>query len=202
MSENLNKWALPEFGLGTHAHHTTHKKLKIQSALLAPQNNPASAALQQQGFEKGYAEGLQKAQLEMQQPMQRLQELINNLQQETQVIVQEKEMAIYTFVKSLCEKVFHKEMTLSADAVMNVITQALKMIEESGKDMRILCHPKLYATLQETKFNSHARVIVEVNHQLSDFEFRIESEKQKICFNTSQIINKLFDEYLACNSQP
>lgn len=202
MSDNHNKWALPEFGLGTHAHHTTHKKLKIQTALLAPQSNPASAALHQQGFEKGYAEGLQKAQLEIQQPLQRLQEMVKHLQLESQAIAQEKELAIYTFVKSLCEKVFHKEMTLSQEVIMSVITQALKIIGDSGRDIRILCHPKLHAILQEAKFDSHARVIFESSNQLGDFEFTIESEKQKICFNTAQIINKLFDELLACNSQP
>ncbi len=194
MSDSHHKWALPEFGLGTHVHHNTHKKLKIQTAMLVPQSNPAATAQYQQGFEKGYADGLQQAKIERQLPLQRLQEMINHLQSESQTIEQEKEWAIYTFVKSLCEKVLHQEMALSQDVILNVITQALKMIDNTGKETRILCHPKLYALLQETQFDSHSRVILEINNQLADFAFAIESDKQKVCFNPTQIINKLFDE--------
>lgn len=194
MSDRHHKWALPEFGLGTHVHHNTHKKLKIQTAMIAPQSNPASAVQYQQGFEKGYAEGLQQAKIEMQLPLQRLQEMLKQLQVESQTIDQEKELAIYAFVKSLCEKILHHELTLSQERIVNVITQALKMIDNTGKEIRILCHPKLYALLQEIQIDTHSRIVFEANNQMTDFAFAIESDKQKVCFNPTQILNKLFNE--------
>ncbi|MCS5711424.1 FliH/SctL family protein [Candidatus Berkiella aquae] len=203
MPESHSKWALPEFGLVVNAHHTTNKSLKVNPN--ASTANAVQAELNQKGYDagfaKGYAEGLQKVEQEMQLQKRQLESLIKQLHEDNQAISQEKEQAILLFVKSLCEKVLHKELATSSETIANVITQALKMIDNSGKEIRIACHPKLYEKIQNEDFNGYSRIIFETQPQLADFEFKIESEKQKICFNLESLLNRLQDELLLCNSQ-
>ncbi|HRE33173.1 MAG TPA: FliH/SctL family protein, partial [Candidatus Berkiella sp.] len=165
MAESHSKWALPEFGLVMNVHHTTNKSLKINQNTAA--SNAVQAELQQKGydvgFEKGYAEGLHKAEQETQRQKQQLESLIKQLHEDNQAILQEKEQAILLFVKSLCEKVLHKELATSSETIMNVITQALKMIDNSGKEIRIACHPKLYEKIQNEQFNGYSRVIFDAH---------------------------------------
>jgi len=198
MSDTPNKWALPEFGLVTHAHHNTYKKLKSNHN---PNLNPNAAAAHAQGYEKGYSEGMAKAMQEINQQKKRLEDLITQLHQEHAELQNQKEQSLFNFVKSLIEKVIYNELSISDDVIRNIISQALKTIDNTGNEIRIICHPKLYEKCQNAQLDTHSRVIFEVNNQLSDFEFKIESEKQKICFNIDALLNKLFDEILSCNSQ-
>ncbi len=202
MSDNPNKWALPEFGLVTHAHHNTHKKLKL-NPMLNPsvKQNAATPAGQSEGFERGYLDGLNKAALEMNVPKQKLEALLQQLHSENEQLHHEKSQAMYGFVKSLCERVLHTELSTSPDTIKNVIAQSLKMIDSTGNEIRIYCHQKLYECLQTSKFESYNRVIFEVNNQLPEYEFKIESDKQKICFSIEQLLSKLLDEINQCNSQ-
>lgn len=196
MSDKSNKWALPEFSLVTQAHHNTHKKLKSH------QNpNPNIVASHAQGYEKGYNEGMAKAIQEMNQQKKRLEDLIAQLQHEATELNNHKEQSLFTFVKSLCEKVIYRELSLSDDVLNNIITQALKTIDNTGSEIRILCHPKLYEKCQNAQLESSSRIIFEMNNQLAEYEFKIESQKQKICFNIDALLNKLLEEILLCNSQ-
>lgn len=201
MSDNPNKWALPEFGLVTHAHHNTNKKLKL-NPMLNPsvKQNSVAPAGQSEGFEKGYLDGLNKAALEMNVPKQKLEALLQQLHSENEQLHHEKSQAMYVFVKSLCERVLHTELSTSPDTIKNVIAQSLKMIDSTGNEIRIFCHQKLYECLQTSKFESYNRVIFEVNNQLPEYEFKIESDKQKICFSIEQLLSKLLDEINQCNS--
>lgn len=203
MSDVPNKWALPEFGLVTHAHHNTYKKLKINPEL-NPSNkltNSSVPASYNEGFDKGYSEGMAKAIQEMNHQKQQLATLIQQLHNETSALQSEREEALYAFVKTLCEKVLYREMSLSGDVLKNVITQALKIIDNSGQEIRILCHPKLYENLHNEKFDSYTRVVLEASSQLNEYEFKIESDKQKICFNVDTLLSKLWNEILICNTQ-
>lgn len=198
----LNKWALPEFGLVTHAHHNTYKKMKLSPELNPSLQPKATGQLAcAQGYDKGYSEGMAKALQEMEQQKQQLSALIQQLHQDVKDIQQEKEEALYHFLKSLCEKVLYKELSTSPEVLRNVINQALKMIDNSGNEIRILCHQKLHDKLYSDKFDSYTRVVLEVNNQLNEYEFKIESDKQKICFNLDVLMSKLWDEILSCNSQ-
>lgn len=202
MSDSPNKWALPEFGLVTHAHHNTNKKLKLNPNLNPTiRQNVVTPASHNEGYEKGYSDGMNKAIAEMNLPKQRLEALIQQLHTENEQIQDEKNQALFSFVKSLCEKVLHAELSISPDVIKNVIAQSLKMIDTTGNEIRIYCHQKLYECLQTSKFESYNRVIFEVNNQLPEYEFKIESEKQKICFSIEQLLSKLLDEIKQCNSQ-
>jgi flagellar biosynthesis/type III secretory pathway protein FliH len=202
MSDTPNKWALPEFGLVTHAHHNTYKKLKLNPelnpALKAHSTIPAAHA---EGYDKGYSDGMMKATQEMNHQKQQLAALCQQLQSDSQAIQIEREDALCIFVKTLCEKVLYKELSTSSDVLKNVISKALKMIDNSGSEIRILCHPKLYENLHDDKFDSFTRVVFESNNQLNEHEFKIESDKQKICFNIDKLMCKLWEEILICNSQ-
>lgn len=202
MSDTPNKWALPEFGLVTHAHHNTYKKLKLNPELnpLLKQN-PVVPASYTEGYDKGYCEGMTKATQEMNLQKQRLEALIQQLHADTQAVQSEREQALCFFVKSLCEKVIFKELSTSNDVMKNLVNQALKMIDNSGKELRILCHPKLFESLHSEKWDSYTRVVLEANAQLREHDFKIESDKQKICFNVDALLSKLMDEILLCNSQ-
>jgi len=201
MSDTPNKWVLPEFGLLTHVHHNTYKKLKLNPALNPTLKSyfavPASHA---EGYEKGYSEGLAKATQESNAQKQRLEALIQQLHADSDAIENEREDALCRFVKSLCEKIIYKELSLSPDVLKNMITQALKMIDNSGKEIRIHCHQKLYENLHSDKFDSYTRVVFEVNNQLAEYDFTLESDKQKICFNVDVLLAKLLEEILICNS--
>ncbi|MGE3319266.1 MAG: FliH/SctL family protein [Candidatus Berkiella sp.] len=196
MSDTPNKWALPEFGLVTHAHHNTYKKLKSNHNA-----SPNALASQAQGYEKGYNDGMAKALQEMNLQKKRLEDLIAQLHQEATELQQHKEQSLFAFVKNLCEKVIYRELSLSDEVLSNIIVQALKSIDNTGNDIRIYCHPKLYEKIRNTHFENNTRIVFEMNNQLPDFEFKLESEKQKICFSIETLLNKLLEEILACNSQ-
>lgn len=202
MSDSPNKWALPEFGLVTHAHHNTNKKLKLNAVTHSThKHNAITSSGQNEGYEKGYNDGMNKAISEMNVAKQRLEALIQQLHRENEQIQDEKSQALYGFVKSLCEKVLYTELSSSPDVIKNVITQSLKMIDTSGNEIRIFCNQKLYEFLQTSPLDSYQRIVFEVNNQLAEYDFKIESEKQKICFNIEQLLSKLLDEIKQCNSQ-
>ncbi len=134
-------------------------------------------------------------------PKQKLEALLQQLHNENEQLHHEKSQAMYGFVKSLCERVLHTELSHSPDTINNVLAQSLQMIDRTGNEIRIYCNQKLYECLQTSKFESYNRVIFEVNNQLPEYEFKIESDKQKICFSIEQLLSKLLDEINQCNSQ-
>lgn len=197
-----NKWALPEFGLVTHAHHNTYKKMKLNPELNPSLKPKVTDSLSRaEGYDKGYSDGMAKAMQEMNQQKQQLAALIQQFHQENEIIQSEKEQSLCHFVKSLCEKVLYKELATSNDVLKNVINQALKMIDKSGNEIRIFCHQKLYENLYSDTFDSYSKVVLEVNNQLTEYEFKIESDKQKVCFNLDKLLTQLLDDILLCNSQ-
>jgi flagellar biosynthesis/type III secretory pathway protein FliH len=94
----------------------------------------------------------------------------------------------------MCEKLICKELTTSPDAIINIISQALKSIESSSKEIRIICHKKLYDFLISSKIESQSYIVYEIDNHLSDFQFKIESDTQKLTYNVEQTLNQILED--------
>lgn len=127
---------------------------------------------QQEGFQQGYDEVIQKLEQEYQQKKEQLSEITKSAYQEKEKIVFEAEYTILELSISIAERILQAELEISLDKIVPMIQEALKEVSERG-DITIQVSPQAYTALQahmdELKMyvdsNSNLKLIADYKYQ-------------------------------------
>lgn len=194
-NEAIKVWPLPEFGLMTHAHHTTSKKLKAKSIINTTLQKQQFEKDFENGLKKGYEAGLLQATQEMQKKLEQLSTLILTLEQHKNNIDSDFKNRSFSFISMICEKIIFEKINTSSEPMNNILSRGLELIDAKTSSLKIYCNELLFdALIKEKKFEDNKQITIEKDEKLPAFSFRIESDKQFLEFNLKASLDKIINE--------
>ncbi|MBS0288355.1 MAG: hypothetical protein JSR17_13745 [Proteobacteria bacterium] len=192
---NKKSWLLPEFGLLTHAQHSTKKKLKAKSIHLATAAKAQFDADYNNGFKKGYEAGIAQAANEMSKKLTQLGALIHEIGAHKNTLDENFKIKMYQFVSLICEKIIMEKLNISDSVFNNIINRALEVMDTQAAALKIYANSKLIQELGKESFiNDAKKFTLELDNNLPEYSFRIESDKQFLEFNLFKALKELLAE--------
>ncbi|MGD9591701.1 MAG: FliH/SctL family protein [Candidatus Berkiella sp.] len=192
-NNNLNRpWLLPEFGLLTHAQHSTKKKLKAKSVNLAKSVQSQQEEGYHQGYKKGYEAGLSQGSNEINQKLTQLSALICELTAYKNSLDEQFKNNMHHFAQMICEKIVMEKISLCESAIVNIINRALDVIDTESGLLKVFCNTHLLQKLPSQLQSK--RIVFENDETMKDYAFRIESDRQFLDYNLHKALKTLIDE--------
>lgn len=128
-TDQIDKWQVPD----------------LNSAIPAPSNQQNNLLEHQKGFEQGYQEGLNKANQEIAQKCQAIEQVVAQLQNLNTLIDETTINVVETYCKQVVEQVILGELTTQADVLKRLVEEALKSLQT--KSMVVIeLNPELHNT--------------------------------------------------------
>lgn len=188
-------WLLPEFGLVTHVHNTTMKKMKAKTVPISNAKSLQTTTDYQSALQKGYEEGKAKALIEINAIVHQLNQLLDSLKTKQHEDRLKMATQYQTLIKACCESILAREIEQQPEMIFNLINVAMDQIDKS-QNIKLFCSPKLASLLNyQSEFSDTSHLAVEIDNTLTEFNFKIESETQHLALSFSDMIN----EYLRAN---
>ena len=198
--KNIKNWLLPEFGLLTHVHHTTQKKLK-KNAIQSEKPPKMQSPEELDGFSKGYQSGLEEAKRETKQKSHALSELMVQITKSNNKLIEEVLEKIKKqgaeFIYAACQKILYDKLRMSPEIVQDLIHHALERVDNNSSSLKILCGKEIFDLLikEQNLLKQQSSLSFEKDETQGDFGFRIESDSQCLEFNYQEALKKLIADY-------
>ncbi len=168
---------------------STHSK-KYEEVILSNQ-------LKQDGFDKGYQEGLIKAEKENQSQQAKLKNFISDLSKIKLELIQEAECALSDIVITVAKKIINHELTVNKTIIEEIIREMLGKIPSSNKVVKIKVHPDNLETIKKIIADETDKEMeLSVDASLSIGCIKVKSDHTKVEYNMDEIFDSVIKKIL------
>ena len=139
---NVQPWRARELG-GKPKADTTAPQLENNKLELQEHAN-------QQGFEQGYAAGLEQAVDDLSVNRKQLATLFESLSRPLDHLNDAVERELVELSLAIARQILHRELTLDSKHIIGLIRQAIHQLPSASRNIRIHLHPDDAAVIRET----------------------------------------------------
>ncbi len=176
----VQSWVPPQID-----EHASNQTKNYQDILLSNQ-------LKQDGFDKGYQEGLQKAEQENAALFLQAKQLIHDLSKIKIELIQDAEYVLSDIAMMVAKKVIDHELTVNKTLIEKVLREMLGKIPDMNESIKIKVHPDDLEVIKKiTTDETDKEVDISVDPTLSKGSIKLKSDFTKLEYNIDDIFNTI-----------
>lgn len=186
-TKKLKQWSLPE-------HTLAPSQQKAQAYTKVSLSTPQKKALEEmirKEKERGYLEGKREGLQELLPMKQSLLELMQAIQQNTQVQSTLFEQQAHEIIKVICYNVIQQEMNTNPAILENILKEAISTYHDSNIQLKVRANQKTLSTIKSNELFDERLKLIEDN-QLADCQFKLDANNQIVEFDIHKAILKHF----------
>lgn len=154
---------------------------------------------EQNGFNKGYNDGLEKANEEFKDSLIKIAEILSSIERERKECLEDEEDRVLNFILLLAKKIIHKDLNQEQNDMLPLIQNAISKLETKAK-INIMINSQIANKLNEfipELINSNPGIenlTVTANDNLNTGDFILESNKESLDLRLESQIDKIMHE--------
>jgi len=149
----------------------------------------------QDGFNKGYQEGLTKAEQEYSGQLAQTKQLIFELSKIKVDLIQNAEYVLSDIAMMVAKKVIEHELTISKTQIENILREMLSKIPDMNDTIKIKVHPSdLQVVKKITTEETDKEIDISVDPALSVGSIKLKSDYTKLEYNIDKIFNSIVEK--------
>lgn len=154
-----------------------------------------SNQLKQDGFDKGYQEGLKKAEQEHAELLLQAKQIIHDLSKIKTELIQNAEYVLSDIAMMVAKKVLDHELTINKALIENVLREMLSKIPDMNESIKIKVHPEDLEVIKKITTNeTDKEVDISVDPALSKGSIKLKSDFTKLEYNIDDIFNSIVEK--------
>ncbi|MFD1018181.1 flagellar assembly protein FliH [Thalassobacillus hwangdonensis] len=152
--------------------------------------------VEQEAFQKGYADGERKAQAEYEEKLASAREIVVKAQKDHQQVISSSEETILALSIHAARKIIHQSIAAEPEAFLNVVKSVVSEVQNQP-EIYIYVHPEMYSMVLENKpalqsvANGRASVSIMAKEGLEAYGCTIESPFGRIDASVDSQLNEI-----------
>ncbi len=146
----------------------------------------------QDGFDKGYQEGLMKAEQEYDVQISQAKRIIYELSKIKVDLIKDAEYVLSDIAMMVAKKVIDHELTINKSLIEKILKEMLSKIPDMNESIKIKVHPNDLETIKKISTNeTDKEVDVGIDPTLSIGSIKLKSDFTKFEYNIDDIFNSI-----------
>lgn len=151
--------------------------------------------LKQDGFDKGYQEGLKKAEQEHATLISQAKQLIHDLSKIKIELIQDAEYVLSDIAMIVAKKVIDHELSINKTVIEKILREMLTKIPDMNDSIKIKVHPDDLDVIKKITTNeTDKEVDISVDPTLSKGSIKLKSDFTKLEYNIDDIFNSIVEK--------
>lgn len=179
----VQSWVPPQID-----EHASKQAKNYQDVVLSNQ-------LKQDGFDRGYQEGLKKAENEHVELISQVKQLIHDLSKIKVDLIQDAEYVLSDIAMMVARKVIDHELSINKNLIEQVLREMLSKIPDMNESIKIKVHPEDLEVIKKiTTDETDKEVDISIDPTLSRGSIKLKSDFTKLEYNIDDIFNSIIEK--------